>query len=91
MTDADDTMTITSNERRWVNKLSKLSDEHPGDVKIIANNEDGSVCAHAPKSWLRVSPPVTRSLTDAQREEIRDRLKRARDIKADRVANGAAK
>ena len=40
------------------------------------NNEDGSICAHVPVSWLRISPP--RQYTEEQRQQMGERLRQNR-------------
>lgn len=38
--------------------------------------EDGSICAHVPVSWLRISPP--RQYTEEQRQQMGERLRQNR-------------
>lgn len=40
------------------------------------DNEDGSICAHVPVSWLRISPP--RQYTEEQRQQMGERLRQNR-------------
>jgi len=42
--------------------------------RLVAKNTDGSLCAHIPVAWIRISPPAAR--TEAQRKEIAERFKR---------------
>ena len=28
---------------KWINKIKKLKEEHPDDINIIAENQDGSI------------------------------------------------
>lgn len=68
----DDYWGISTGERKWINKLEKYSKSHPNDVKILANNTDGSIFAHVPNNWIKVSPP--RKVSDEQREAFRQRV-----------------
>lgn len=72
---------FSSDERRWINRVRKLKEEHPEEVRIIAEPEknDGCIYATVPIKWVRISPPAKRVLTDEQREEMSARLKRIRE------------
>ena len=71
-----DTAYFSSDERKWINKIRKLKEEHPDEVHIIAEpeNNDGCIYATVPASWMKVSPKIVRNLSDEQRESIRQRL-----------------
>ena len=62
------------NGSKFYNKLQKLSKSHP-EVQIKIN-KDGSMFAHIPLSWVKISPP--RKLTDEQRQKASERLKKIR-------------
>ena len=74
---------ISTGEQKWRNRLAKLEKEYPDEVKLIARNMDGSVFYHIPKSWVKISPPVKRNLTEEQKAELRDRMMAARQAKKD--------
>ena len=38
--------TLTFSQGRYKSVIRKLSEKHPDDCQIIADNEDGSICAH---------------------------------------------
>lgn len=63
-------------EGRYKSVIRKLAEKHPEDCQIIADNEDGSICAHVPVSWLRISPP--RQYTEEQRQQMGERLRQNR-------------
>lgn len=73
----------TANVYTWhkslINKLFNLLDERD-DIQCKYADEE---CATfiVPKSWIKVSPPKTRTLTDEQRAEAAERLRRAREAK----------
>ena len=51
------------------------------DVEVILN-EDDFIMLHVPKSWYRrPKPPVTRTLTDEQKQAAKERLSKARKAK----------
>ena len=65
---------FSSDEERWVNRVRKLKEEYPDDVRIIRQPEDNDGCIYAqlPTKWLKIVPP--RKLTDEQKKEIGERL-----------------
>ena len=64
--------TLTFSQGRYKSVIRKLSEKHPDDCQIIADNEDGSICAHVPVAWIRISPP--KLYTEEQRQQMRERL-----------------
>ena len=58
----------------WKTKLLKLSQEYPDEVKIIAENEDGSIFAHVSVNYVKISHP--RKMSDEQREDAGKRLRK---------------
>lgn len=73
-------MSVTSNERRWINKLRRLAETNPDDVRLVAvpESNDGYICCHVPSGWLKITPPRKMNLTDEQRADIRARLANSR-------------
>ena len=63
--------------QKWINKVKKLKEEHPDDVKILAENEDGSICARLPIKYLKISAP--RKVSDEQRQAASERFKKLRE------------
>ena len=61
---------------KWINKVKKIKEEYPDDVKIIAENKDGSICAKLPVKFLKISAP--RKVSDEQRQAARERFKKIR-------------
>lgn len=53
-------------------KLLRLAVQRPEEVKIISDNKDGSVFAHVPVSYIKVSPP--KRVSEEQRQAARDRM-----------------
>lgn len=68
-----DTVTVSLSQGKYINKVKKLAKTH-SDVKILAENKDGSICAHIPLKYIKISPP--RQVTEEQREKARERLRR---------------
>lgn len=67
---------ISSDERKWINKIRKLNSERPNECIIIDEPEDngGFVYAKFPISWIKVRPPKNVSMSDEQRAKVAERL-----------------
>ena len=66
---------VTFTEKKYINKVKKLAEKFPNEVKIKAVNKDGSIVAHLPKTALKLSVIKKRDLTEDERQAIRDRLR----------------
>lgn len=71
---------FTTNERRWITKITKLAAANPDAVTHVIRPEDndGTLCCWIPKSWLKISPPIKRDYTDEQRAAASARMKNVR-------------
>ena len=70
-------ITVSFCMQKWINKVKKLKDEHPDDVKILAENEDGSICAKLPIKFLKISAP--RKVSEEQRQAASERFRKLRE------------
>lgn len=64
--------TVTFTQGRMKSKIRRLAEKCPGECQIVAENEDGSICAHVPVKWIKVSPP--RTVSEEQIERSRERM-----------------
>jgi hypothetical protein len=71
----DNMMSVTLTSQRHINKIRKLAERKPDEVKIVTN-KDGSIYATLPLSYLKFNPPM--NLTEEQKKELAKRLKRNR-------------
>ena len=55
-------------------KLMRYAQERLDEVKLMAENKDGSAFFHIPISYVKVSPP--RKVTEEQREAAGERLRK---------------
>lgn len=77
----DNTVTLSFTQKKYISKIKKYAKEH-SDVIITAENEDGSICAHIPLSWVKISPPRKgRNFSDEERKAATERLRIARESK----------
>jgi hypothetical protein len=68
-----DRATVTFSQGRYKSRIRKLAEKCPGECEILAENADGSLCAHIPVSWVKINP--TRQLSEEQRQQIAERLR----------------
>ncbi len=54
-------------------KLKYFNEKNPEEVKIIQENKDGSIFAHIPVNYIKISPP--RKISDEQKEAASKRFK----------------
>lgn len=75
------TATVTFTNRKHINRIKRLYEEHKDDFKYFVENQDGSVCAKIPLKWIKINPGSKngRVMTDEQREAARIRLANARN------------
>jgi hypothetical protein len=74
------TATLTFSQGRFVHKIKKLAKENPDEVKIVYENKDGSIVATIPVSYIHIYSSK-REMTEEQRKEASERLKKIRDKK----------
>lgn len=55
-------------------KLMRYADERPDEVKLMAENNDGSAFFHIPINYIKISPP--RKVSDEQRKAAGERFKK---------------
>ncbi len=54
-------------------KLIRLSQKYPNEVKILKINSDGSLFAHIPVSYVKISPP--KQVSEEQKAAAAERFK----------------
>jgi hypothetical protein len=75
-----DSAFFSSDEQRWINKIRKLLEEHPDEMRLIASPEtnDGCIYVELPARWLKIKPPTKRELSEEEKDVLRERLARLR-------------
>lgn len=73
-----DRATITTHGVKLMRKLNKLDETRPDECRFERLNKDGSVTYTVPKTWIRVSPPATHTMSEEQKAANAERLKAAR-------------
>lgn len=69
-------VTLSLSQRRHINKVKALAVQYPNEVQIVAQNRDGSICAHIPVSYIRLQRPPAYS--DEQKARFASGLRGAR-------------
>lgn len=64
--------TVTFSQGRYKTRIRRLAAEYPEECRIVAENPDGSMCAHVPVAWIRIAPP--KQFTEEQRKQMGERL-----------------
>lgn len=70
--------TISTHRKRYINRLQKYAEEYPGEVEIVHTNKDGSILAHFPVSWIKISPPRKVNMSEEERRKTGERLRGSR-------------
>ena len=78
-----DHATISTSERKQVNKILKLRESHPDEVNILLEPEEnyGVLLAHVPKSYIKIGPPRKVNYSDEQRAALAERMAAVREKK----------
>ena len=69
--------TVTFTQGRYKSRIRELAEKFPEECEIVAENADGSMCAHIPVAWVRINPPaqLTEEQKEARAERARNNLK----------------
>lgn len=70
----EDRATVTFSQGRYVSKIKRLAAKYPDECQIVAENKDGSICAHVPVKWVSVNPPRKVEMTEEQRRAFVERM-----------------
>ena len=65
--------TVALCQGKFVTKLKKLAEKYPEECIIVDENYDGSIVAHIPTKWIKISPP--KKVSDEFRETASQRFK----------------
>ena len=72
----DSEVTVTLSQRKYITKVKKLLEKNPDEVRIVAENKDGSIVAKLPLKYIKISAP--RKVSEEQRKQARERFKEYR-------------
>lgn len=72
-------LAATITQRKLSNKVKELALSYPDEVQVLYKNEDGSIFAHMPVSYLHIYRPVERAkkeYTEEERQKIDERMEK---------------
>ena len=72
----DPRATVLFSQRRYINRVKQLAKKFPDDCEILAENRDGSICAHVPTAWVKINPP--KQISEETKEKLSAALTVAR-------------
>lgn len=83
--DCDDMVSVTAYQTKFINQLKVLAEKHPDEVKLIPTGINSVVLAHLPRKYVHVSfyESNRKEMSDDQRAAAAERLKKAREKKAE--------
>lgn len=73
-----DVICVTLSQKRLINKVMKLANSYPNEVRIDKINDDGTVLCHLPLSYLKFQRP--RELSEEEKQKARERFEKYRKI-----------
>lgn len=70
----DDWIACTFTQKKYINKVRKLSVKYPQFVPVFIENEDGSIFCHLPLKSLKLSiiTPTKRTFGKVEKGEVED-------------------
>lgn len=71
--------TLTISQNRMITKIKKLASKFPDEIKIVAENEDGTILVYIPVSAIKLSI-VKKELTEEEKDVLRERLANNRSV-----------
>lgn len=85
ITNIDDMVSVTVYQKKMINQLIKLAEDHPEEVRVVAVNNDGTTVVHLPKKYVHVSfyESSRKKLSEDQKAAAAERLRKARKKKAE--------
>jgi len=72
---------FSSDEKKWINKIRKLKEQHPDKVNILKQPEENDGCIYCtlPPEWFRLQVKIKRELSEEQRLAASERLRAVRE------------
>lgn len=86
----EDFMTFFSAEQKWLNAIHRLREQYPKEVDIRHVNEDGSLVARIPASWVKIKPKKKVTMTAEQIAASKARLEQGRIKRLQRTGDDDA-
>ncbi len=81
--------TVTFSQGRYKTRIKQLAKSHPEECEIIAENQDGSICAHIPVKCIRINPG--NEISEEHKNKLRENLRKAQYALRDNGLNSIEK
>lgn len=72
----EDEASVYTFNKKLIRKLLSLVNLKPDECKIDYRGPEDSISFVIPKNWIKINPPRTVNLTDEQKQERSERMKR---------------
>lgn len=69
---------FSSDERKWINKIHKLKEQHPDEITIIREPEDNDGCIYCKLPPYTLKIQFKREYSEEQKKIMSDRMKAMR-------------
>lgn len=69
---------FSSDERKWINKIHKLKEQHPDEITIIREPEDNDGCIYCKLPPYTLKIQFKREYSEEQKKILSDRMKAMR-------------
>lgn len=69
---------FSSDERKWINKIHKLKEQHPNEITIIREPEDNDGCIYCKLPPYTLKIQFKREYSEEQKKIFSDRMKAMR-------------
>ena len=66
--------TVTFSQGKYITKIRKLAKRFPDECQITHENHDGSIVAHIPVKWIKISNPQ-REMTEEEKKLAAERIR----------------
>lgn len=67
-----------SGHSRLCNRVEKYAEEFPDEVQILGKNKNGSIVAHIPLNYIKITRHIKRELSDDEKRTLRERLAKSK-------------
>lgn len=64
---------------KYANRVEKYAKAYPEEVQIVGRNADGSIVAHLPLKYIKITRPAHVEMTEERKEALRQKLAEARE------------
>jgi len=76
-----DTVTFSFSQKKFINKVRALAEKYPDEVKIYAENNDGSITGNLPLKFVKISAPRQTTMDNERRAIWAQRMQLIRQTK----------